>query len=218
MSVILGYIGIAQEKVNRACPEQMKALELDQDLAAAAEGVQHCTAVVENLLKFARPSKLTKGPVRLNELLVDTLKFIQVEINKGGAKVETDFAADLPALHADFSQLKQVFINIVLNALQAMDKPQPVIRVVTESLPTATPSAVRVTIRDNGKGMTEDQRRRVFDPFFTTKNESATGGSGLGLSVSYTIIQSHGGGIDVQSEPGVGTAFVVTLPVGGKGG
>ena len=217
MTVIMGYLSIMREKLQGKQPEVMRQLELSDDLNSAEEGIRYCNEVINNLLRFAKPSSLTKAPLQLNDIVQDTVRFLTPELNKLQVATEVNCAADLPLIAADGNQLKQVFINIVLNAAQAMDKPSPLIRVVTEYAADETPPSVRIQITDNGKGMDESQRRRVFDPFFTTKTlTQGSGGSGLGLSISYAIINSHGGRIVVASTPGVGSSFTVILPAEGR--
>jgi signal transduction histidine kinase len=217
MTVILGYVSIMREKLETHYAEIMKKLELDSDLRNAEEGIHYCNEVINNLLKFAKPTSLSKATTNLNDVVQDTVKFLAAELNKLHVNVQITCAPDLPSIQADGNQLKQVFINIILNAAQAMDKEQPLIRIATEQVENATPPCVRVLISDNGKGMADDQRRRVFDPFFTTKTlTQGMGGAGLGMSISYTIINSHGGRIEVTSTPGEGSSFTVTLPVEGR--
>jgi signal transduction histidine kinase len=97
-----------------------------------------------------------------------------------------------------------------------MDKSRGLLKTITDLMGSEKNRYVRVSFQDNGKGMTEEQRKRVFEPFFTTKTAAAgsSGGSGLGMSISYGIIDSHGGSISVQSEPGEGSTFHVMLPAG----
>lgn len=217
ITVILGYLSIMRDKLENQARDTFNALKLDDDLKAAEKGIQFCNDVISELLKFSRPSELTKAPLDVNELITATLKFLHVELLKAQAKTELHLAAGLPRLLADGNQLKQVFINIILNAIQAFDKPVRIIRVTSEVIGAEKHAQVRISFTDNGKGMTEDQRRRVFDPFFTTKSAgSGLGGTGLGMSVSYSIIDGHGGSIEVRSIPGEGSTFSVLLPVTAK--
>ena len=106
-------------------------------------------------------------------------------------------------------------MNILLNALQSMDKPQKRIQVTTGLAQHDGRNWIRLVIADNGKGMKEEELQRVFDPFFTTKTQQdhSSGGTGLGLSISYTIINNHGGSIEATSQPGEGSSFTILLPV-----
>jgi signal transduction histidine kinase len=213
LSVVLGYLGAIRIKLEDRAGAALADLKLNDDLTAAEKGIQFCNSVVSDLLQFAKPSALSRSPMNINDLITDTLKFMSVELNKSHVRMDLHLAAGLPTLPADATQLKQVFINILLNAIQAADKKERVIRVSTDLVGTGGAGQVRIRFSDNGRGMTEDQRRRVFDPFFTTKPATGQGGTGLGLSVSYAIIDSHGGSIEVQSKSGEGSTFSVLIPV-----
>ena len=214
MTVILGYVDIIRDKLETEATEICRSLKLDEDLKSAEKGIHFCNEVISELLKFARPSDLAKSSLDINELVQAVVKFMHVELMKGQVHAELQLGESLPPLMADANQLKQVFINIILNAIQAFDKESRVLKIATERVGSGDHAQIKISFADNGKGMTEDQRRRVFDPFFTTKTIGAgSGGSGLGLSVSYTIIDSHGGSIDVRSTPNEGTTFNVLLPV-----
>ncbi len=219
MTVIMGHLSLLREKIEGHSADLVKTLGLHEDFDNAEGGIRYCNDVVNNLLKFAKPSALSKFSVQINDIVQDTVRFLTPELNKLHVPVQMDLAPDLPPLVADGNQLKQVFINIILNAAQAMDKPQPRIRIATERVENAAPFALRVTVADNGKGMTDQQRRRVFDPFFTTKSMPigvGTGGAWLGMSISYAIINSHGGRIEVASQPGEGSTFTIMLPLEGR--
>ncbi len=214
MTVVLGYIDIIRDKLENQAAPILSSLKIDDDLKAAEKGMLFCNEVVSELLKFAKPSELSKAPVDINDLVANTLKFLHVETIKAKVKIELQLDAGLPKLMADANQLKQVFINIVLNGVQAVDKQDAVIRVTTETIGTGDNAQLRISFTDNGRGMTEEQRRKVFDPFFTTKTASGgSGGTGLGLSVSYAIIDGHGGSIEVKSRVGEGSTFSVLLPI-----
>ena len=123
-----------------------------------------------------------------------------------GIEVERRFA-DLPSITCSPSQVNQVFLNVLQNAIQAMDKPAGRIILTTR----AEEGSVVVEVEDNGKGIPEDVLPRIFDPFFTTKDIGQ--GTGLGLSIAYKIVTEHGGRIAARSEPGKGTVFTIVLPV-----
>jgi signal transduction histidine kinase len=123
-------------------------------------------------------------------------------------QLEKNLAQDLQTVRGDPNQLIQVMMNIMINAQQAMDG-EPGTITVTSSSPNA--GVVELRIQDNGPGMPEEVRSKIFEPFFTTK--MAGKGTGLGLAVTYGIIKDHGGNIRVESEPGKGTTFIITLPV-----
>jgi signal transduction histidine kinase len=214
LTVILGYAGLIKSKLRKRDPEFARQLNIADDLDNIEKGIEYCTEVINGLLKFAKPSAPSKTRANINDLIRNTVAFVQVETRKTGVRIETQFDESLPLLMIDESQIKQVMINIILNAGQAMDKPEKVIRIQSELISRAGKNWARVAFRDSGRGMSDDQRRRVFEPFFTTKEQqtAGSGGTGLGLAVSFMIMESHGGFIEVDSEPGIGTTFSILLP------
>jgi len=125
--------------------------------------------------------------------------------------IDQRFADDLPAILCDRSQLQQVVLNLVMNAGEAMQSKHGGVLVIESG--RAPNSSVFFRVSDSGEGIRPENQKRIFDPFFTTKAEGK--GVGLGLAVSYGIIQAHGGDIEVKSTFGEGTSFTVTLPVSG---
>jgi two-component system NtrC family sensor kinase len=123
-----------------------------------------------------------------------------------GIHVETELAHGLPLVMGDLSRLEEVFLNLFINAADAMDN-KGTLKIRTW---LSTTNAVKISISDTGKGIDKAYLPHIFEPFFTTKDPGQ--GTGLGLSITYGIIQKHNGFIDVESEPGKGTTFVITLP------
>lgn len=215
LTVIMGYAGLIKSKLRKRDPELAKQLGVGDDLDNIEKGIEYCTQVINGLLKFARPGEPSKTRVNLNELIRNTVAFVNIETRKAGVKIATELDESLSALMIDESQIKQVLINIILNAMQAMDKPDKLIRIQSEKISRLGRNWARVSFEDNGMGMTEEQRRRAFEPFFTTKDQGAgSGGTGLGLAVSFMIVESHGGTIEVNSEPRSGSTFSILLPAG----
>jgi PAS domain S-box-containing protein len=176
--------------------------------------------IVRGLLDFARQRPIHREPVQVNEALRNSLDLISYELDAAGVKVTLNLSSDLPTITADLYQLTQVFINLIQNAIQAMQGiPGPrELEIVTECGPSGrSPSGsdpcpvVRIRFRDTGPGIPEEVLPRIFDPFFTTKAEGS--GTGLGLSICHGIVGEHDGNIAVESTPGQGTAFIVELPV-----
>jgi two-component system, NtrC family, sensor kinase len=165
-------------------------------------------AIVHNLLDFTRENKSVMQPLDLGLLLEETARLAFNQARVKGVPVEQRIEPDLPRILGDRQQLKQVFLNLVLNSLDAVEKGGRIqIRAERQ-----TPHWVRVQIEDNGCGIPAEVMPNIFDPFFTTKPVGK--GTGLGLSVSHGIIRNHGGHIEVASEPGRYTTFSVTLPCG----
>ena len=166
--------------------------------------VARIDAIVNRLLNFARPAKVSLKPVLFHDVVENSLRLVEQQLAKHGITLEKKLDAKHHLMMADAEQLNQTFVNFFLNAIQSME-PGGVLSVSTTQLH----SKIRLDVRDTGCGLSEKQRKHIFDPFFTTKEE----GVGLGLSISHGIIMEHDGTIDVESEEGCGTVFHVELPL-----
>ncbi|MBZ5619335.1 MAG: HAMP domain-containing protein [Acidobacteriia bacterium] len=164
--------------------------------------------IVSDLLAFSRRSKPQRVPADLNKIVKMTLSLSQHKMKLSNVAVEAHLADDLPAAQCDASQIQQVVLNLLLNAAEATQARSERSVVVNTA---AGEGEVLLTVSDNGEGIRPENLARIFDPFFTTKSEGK--GVGLGLAVSYGIIQAHGGDIEVKSKVGEGTTFTVTLPL-----
>jgi len=165
--------------------------------------------IVESLLGFARATEPTYQATDLNALLEEDLKYFRLQAENAGVKLKTNYSP-LPEIEVDRGQMGQVFSNLILNALQAMPGGG---ELTVSTLPGKKVEdilqCVKVVVGDTGHGMSEETLKKLFDPFFTTKY----GGTGLGLTITHSIVDGHRGGIDVESRVGKGTTFTVTLPV-----
>jgi signal transduction histidine kinase/pSer/pThr/pTyr-binding forkhead associated (FHA) protein len=213
MTVILGYAGLIRDKVKDVTAN----LDDDRGIGHLADevedGVGQVNQVIEQLLLFARPSEPKVTFVSTSKVVEDTLRFLKHETNAAGIKVKNQVPEVLPDVNIDDNQVKQVFINIVLNAVQAMERRKGLLVVTGKTVRREDRQFVQLEFSDNGCGMSPEQCSRIFEPFFSTKAPgSGVGGTGLGLSVSYAIIEKHGGSISVTSLPGEGSKFIVTLP------
>jgi signal transduction histidine kinase len=185
-------------------------LEMIQDLLHETERAQR---IVRNLLDFARESETKLQPIRIEQTIEESIHLVGNQIKLSKIRVETDIPADLPAVHGDAQMLKQVFVNLLLNAVEALaaaeERPERgTIRVRVQRDPRQ--GYLAVLVEDDGPGIPEHLLSRIFDPFFTTKQKRK--GTGLGLSVSQGIVRKLGGHLEVQSRPGAGTTFTVFLP------
>jgi two-component system, NtrC family, sensor kinase len=165
--------------------------------------------VVSNLLAFSRQSKMEMKPVDINRLLEQTLVLNSNLLKIASVKVQKRMDPSLPNIVGSEDQLKQVFMNLISNAAQAMEPKEGGVLRIETSLSTKEPG-VMVKIKDSGIGIPEEDIPRLFEPFFTTRKRK---GVGLGLSVVYGIIQDHGGSIYVKSKVGEGATFSVKLPI-----
>ncbi len=169
--------------------------------------VDRAKKVTHRLLGFARRMEPVREKVDLNRLLADTIDFLSNEAHYRSIEIRTEFDPKLPATVSDSSQLQQVILNIVNNAIDAIGKSG---RITLETSFKANERELEVSIADDGPGIPEDLMGKIFDPFFTTKEYGK--GTGLGLSISYSIIEKLGGRILVASTVGKGTTFTIRLP------
>jgi two-component system NtrC family sensor kinase len=169
--------------------------------------------IVNNLLNFSRTTGSEIGDVDVNKVVTDTLALLEHQFKVAKVEVENQLAAKLPAIQGNAGRLQQVFLNLFLNAKDAMPGGGK-LRVATMN-----GESVSVCITDTGSGIAPEHIQRIYDPFFTTKTSPREGqarGTGLGLSVTYGIIQEHAGKIRVESRPGDGTTFTLDFPLSRK--
>jgi two-component system, NtrC family, sensor kinase len=178
-------------------------------LAVVHSQLLRVTETIEQLLRMTQPPTGDRVPVDLNDVLRDVLDLVSPAVGTGRVRVDSAFARDLPPVAGDANHLQQALLNVVANALDAMAG-DGVLGVTTtaERRNGATWAVVRV--RDTGPGIPPEHRKQIFEPFFTTKELGK--GSGLGLFITRQIVREHGGLLDVESEPGQGTAFVLAFP------
>ena len=176
---------------------------LVKNLLLVQRETERCSSIVRNLLDFARERPLALRDVSVNAVVDEGLSLVSHQIQILGVSIERSLG-EVPLVKADFGQLRQAFVNLALNACEAMGKGGK-LTITTRR----DGDEVELAMSDTGPGITKEHLSRIFDPFFTTKEK----GTGLGLSVVYGIVQRHGGRIDVQSEPGRGTTFLVHLPM-----
>ena len=205
---LTAVIGFAQLLMDADLPEGIK-----EDLLIIHKEAQRAAGVARNLLTFARKHSPSKQPTSINSIIEGVLALRAYEQNVSNIQIKTSLAPDLPDVMADYSQLQQVFINIILNAEAAMLEAnnEGVLTITTQKLN----HSVKASFADNGPGIDKENLNRIFDPFFTTKEVGK--GTGLGLSVCHGIIAGHGGKIYAKSKPGSGATFVVELPVNSNG-
>jgi signal transduction histidine kinase len=193
----------------------LKSLERDdprrEDMELIIKEAGRTKEIVQGLLSFARETKLSPGPTDMNELLEDVLGLVANQSLFHNIKIKKLFAPGLPTITADWAQLKQVFLNIILNAAEAMEG-RGTITITTVS----GARRIKVKVQDTGPGIPPEIMGKLFSPFFTTKEK----GTGLGLAISYGIIEHHSGKIEVETALGKGSTFTVSLPVdeGGRHG
>ncbi|MFA5516842.1 MAG: ATP-binding protein [Desulfuromonadales bacterium] len=181
--------------------------DLSADLDVVIQETHRCGNIVRELLNFARESLPTKAPASLHRVLDFSLSLVEHQSYFHNIKINRVFDAHMPDVEMDAGQIQQVFLNLLVNASHAMPAGgELTIRTGVD----AALQTIFVVFRDTGCGIAPENLKKIFDPFFTTKGPE---GTGLGLSVSYGIIENHGGQIVVESEPGAGTAFTIHLPL-----
>ncbi len=204
-------------------PRQLPGEEGDL-LHVIIEEVDRLNGVVTEFLDYSRPIKSQLAPTHVNDVLAKTVKLLQSQGLPSGIEVDLRLSPELPPAIGDAEQLKQVFINLVLNAIQAMPHGGKLSIWTVEPTSSATwrfadvgpgpqrkargPDFMEIHFRDTGEGIPPEARARIFIPFYTTKEK----GTGLGLAIVQRIVKAHNGAISVDSEPGHGTEFVVRLP------
>jgi two-component system NtrC family sensor kinase len=180
-------------------------------LTLAQEEVDRLIDIVSRMLDFYRPSRGQRSLTDVNALIENVLALTAKRLQRSNVTVHRQLARNLPLINVVADQIKQVFLNIVINAIEAM--PQEGELIITTRLENGKRGQegrwLRVSFADNGVGLSPEELEHIFEPFYTTKSR----GTGLGLSVSYGIVQRHDGHIDVKSVSGKGTLFSVRLPL-----
>ncbi len=182
----------------------------DQQIAnIMIQEVDRLNRVVGQLLDFARPIKISKKPVSMQALIEDSLKLVARQASEKNIKIETRFPAQMDPIAVDPDQLNQVLLNLYLNAIDSMDAGGRLAISIKNSQPAHN---IEIEIMDDGIGISQEDLAHIFDPYFTTK---ATG-TGLGLANVHNIVDAHGGKVAVESQPGRGTTFTISLPLTAK--
>ncbi len=199
MTGIVSFAQLARGKLH----EPDKVMEL---LTLIEKQAVRCKEILDNFLAIARHERQPGEAIELNVVVHDVAKLLSYQLGTRNVQLALSLGADLPAVFGNAGDLQQVLLNLALNAQHAMPQGGRV------ELRTEADGAgfVRLCFADNGPGMSDEVRRRVFEPFFTTKPRGE--GSGLGLAISRSIIEEHGGTIDVESTLGKGTTFTIRLP------
>ncbi|MFH1764848.1 MAG: ATP-binding protein [Gemmatimonadota bacterium] len=211
LAIIMTETQILSDRVQRT-PEIEAELktQLDRSLSQIGTQIKRCKTTTQNLLRFSRRTISRLEDVNLNAFLTEAIELLKREAGSSGIKFLTELDASIPAVRSDPSQLQQVFLNLLTNAIDAHDtKPYGTVRIKT-SLEEGG-EMVRVSVADTGTGIRAEHLDHIFEPFFTTKPVGK--GTGLGLSICYSIVVRLGGDISVRTEAGEGTEFSVRIPI-----
>lgn len=209
LSGILNYIRLMIKIMNRnRVPVPGETEKFMRYLTLVEAEVSRCSSIVSSLLAFSRKTEVQHGEVNIGELLHKCILLCQHKLDLEGLLVKTRIDSSVPDVRGDFNQIQQCVINLIFNAIDAMDKGGTLSLACTRN---AAGDMVEIQVGDDGCGIAEKDRSRIFEPFFTTKNEGK--GLGLGLSTVCKIVDQHKGTISVESELGKGTTFIIRLPV-----
>jgi signal transduction histidine kinase len=211
--------GVAHSVRNPLTSVKMRLFSLDrtldlsptqkEDFGVISEEIGHIDTIVQNFLEFSRPPKLKMQKASPSEVVDLVIQLLEHRLKSYEVDIEVHRKQALPEIQVDPEQLKEVLVNLIVNACEAMDGGGSIAIHEQESFVTPLGQVVVIRLTDNGPGIPESIREKVFEPFFTTKEE----GSGLGLSIAIRIVEEHGGRLDLSSEEGQGSAFVITLPI-----
>jgi two-component system NtrC family sensor kinase len=201
---ILTFAKLIVRTLEQGAPDDATRKALVRHLLLVQRETERCSAIVRNLLDFARERPLALKDVNLNHVVDEAIQLLANQIQIQGVKLERRPAA-VPMVDGDFGQLRQACVNVIMNACEAMQRGG---KLVVESAVVEGGRWVELAFQDTGPGIPPDHLSKIFDPFFTTKEK----GTGLGLSVVYGIVERHGGKIDLQTEIGKGTRVAIRLP------
>jgi signal transduction histidine kinase len=199
LGVIMGFVEDLLEDTDPSSP-QLQALRIID------EETKRCEKIIQDLMQFARPGDAQRRPTYIHAVIDTTLHMMESRLYKQKVILARHIQPDLPPIDADPQQLEQVVINLYLNAIDAM----PEGGTLTVGAEQNTNHDTVITVTDTGRGMTDDEARKIFQPFYTANKKT---GLGLGLPICERIVKNHGGRIEVESEPGKGTTFKVILPL-----
>ena len=181
--------------------------QLKELIAAVLESVERCGEITKQLLEFARHFETKIEAINLKRTISGVLSFLRKEALYRNIAIDIDIPEDFPVIYSDYGSLQQIFLNLINNAFQAMDKGGRLEIFATRP----AEGYVGISVRDNGCGIPEEDRNEIFEPFFTTKG--MRGGTGLGLSITFGLVRKLRGEISLDSKIGEGTTFTVTLPI-----
>jgi len=199
LAVISSYSQMLRKEISADDPRHKLLEKITKQTFRASE-------IVNNLLNFSRTNATEFAEVDIHQVIADTLSLLDHQFKSARVRVDRELRAEYPVVFANAGKLQQVFLNLFVNARDAMPEGGE-LRVLTETVD----SKLEIIVQDTGVGISRENIQKIYDPFFTTK--AAGKGTGLGLSVSYGIVQEHGGNISVDSKPGIGTSFKLELPL-----
>jgi two-component system sensor histidine kinase TtrS len=209
LAAVVNYAKGAVRRLKQGAVEPGELLAVLEQVAAQAE---RAAAIIRRIRAFIRKEEPRHDALDFNKIIRETTGLMAAEAERQGARFVLDLAEPLPRVQADSVQIEQVIVNLVRNAIEAMAEASSPVREITLRTASAADGAVEIAVEDTGPGLPEIGRERLFDPFFTTKAD----GLGLGLSISQSIVEAHGGRLTATARPGGGAVFRFALPVTGE--
>ena len=210
---ILGYAQMAKQKLSKDVISKEDKGKLSHYLEIIEKEAQRTKSITEGLLEFSRKAPEEKKPLDIREVIENTVNMMEYHINNAAVKVYQDYSQDLPLVLGNANQLQQVFVNLVGNAIDAMDKYKKEIHIKASKFVDERfrppQEFLEIIVEDTGRGIPPEAVNKIFEPFYTTKLGK---GTGLGLAISYAIIRGHKGVITVESKEGQGTRFRIVIP------
>ncbi len=209
LQAIQGCLTLAHEEIEEV---KIDPSSLAYYVNVAEEEIDRISGILRRMRDFYRPARQEYRLTHVHDVLESVLALTRKQLEHNDITVEHRWSEELPQIYANPDRLKQVFLNFVLNAMDAMPEGGALTIITAETSRHPDGEAIKIVFADTGMGMDKATQARIFEPFFTTKPD----GSGLGLSISYGIIQAHRGDVDITSEVGRGTTMTIRLPVGSK--
>jgi two-component system NtrC family sensor kinase len=209
---ILTYAKLCQKEIAKSSLDEEARKGLTEQLEVIERESRRCGEIMRNLLTFARQAPRKRQANQLNELVTRAVRLMHHQFEIQGIEIETDLAPELASVECDAGQIQQIVLVLLMNAAEAMPQGGR-LRVSTEAVSgdAVAGAGLRLRVRDWGPGIPADVMPQIFEPFFTTKEEQQR--TGLGLAVAKSILDQHGGHIEVRSKEGEGAEFVITLPL-----
>ncbi len=212
ISGILTYFSLIKKKIDKEKLTSDEIKKIREYIITMERETSRISRIVRNLLDFSRKKEPDFQPLNLVTVLEHTISLLYDQISLMNIKVVKDIEKDIPEIIGDFGQLQQVFMNLILNAIQSMDQGGTLTLKISKIGKTGGGCFVNTEIKDTGCGIKEENLSNIFEPFFSTKKGEKGMGLGLGLAIVQRIIKDHRGSISVKTKLGQGTSFIIKLP------
>ena len=206
LSTMLGYTQFVHHKIDK---NHQELSDLLGNIRTISNQIERASNITQSLLNLSRKKSSEREPTDVQKLIEQVLSYVEYRSHSLGIKVSRHYESKLPLISVDPRKLEQVFLNLIINAFQEMSE-GGILRITASRVKGEQRDIVRLEFADSGKGISEQNLKKVFDPFFSTKNGS--GGSGLGLFISRRIVESYQGSIEVVSGKNKGTTFMLEFP------